>query len=109
MDWDVFWSVLFVMFIVIPVFMVWIFAIADLFTRPDLRGLTKVLWLFGIIFFPLVGTLVYYLTRPAYPMPRYEEPQAVADTLTRLKVLHDSGDLSDADYERQRQRVLMAS
>ena len=109
MDWDVFWSVLFVMFIVIPVFMIWIFAIADLFTRPDLRGLSKVLWLFGIIFFPFLGTILYFLTRPATPMPRHEQPQAVAETLTQLKYLHDAGDISDAEYERQRSRVLLTA
>ena len=70
MDWDVFWSVLFVVFIVIPIFMIWIFAIADLFMRPDIRGFTKVLWLFGIIFFPMLGTILYFLTRPAVPEAR---------------------------------------
>jgi hypothetical protein len=109
MNWDVFWSVLFVMFIVIPLFMIWFFAIADLFMRPDLRGITKVLWLFGIIFFPFIGTVVYYLTRPAVVVARGEQPAYVAETLTRLKVLHDSGDLSDADYDKQRTRLLMAS
>ena len=110
MDWGVFWSVLVVMFIIVPCIMVWIFAMADLFQRPDMHGFSKVMWLFGIIFFPFFGTVIYFLTRPANPMPRgTEEPAVVADALTRLKYLHDAGDLSDADYERQRSKVLMAT
>lgn len=109
MDWDVFWSVLIVMFIVIPMLMIWGFTVVDLFTRPDIRGLTKVLWLFGIIFFPIVGTIAYFLTRPAYPMPRKTDADVVVDTLTRLNVLHDSGQLTDAEYARQRERLLMAT
>jgi hypothetical protein len=109
MDWGVFWSVLVVMFIVIPVMMIWVFAMVDLFQRPDLSGLGKVTWLFGIIFFPFFGTLIYYLTRPHVIVPRGEKPQEVAGTLTQLKYLHDAGDLSDAEYERQRERILAAS
>ena len=109
MNWEVFWSVLVVMFIVIPVVMIWFFAIVDLFQRQDLRGLSKVLWLFGIIFFPFLGTIIYYLTRPAIITPRGEEPAQVAETLTRLKYLHDAGDLSDAEYETQRTRILMVA
>ena len=109
MDWDVFWSVLFVLVIVIPVMMIWLFAMVDLFQRQDLSGLGKVAWLLGIIFFPLFGTLFYYLVRPRVILPRSEAPAEVAGTLAQLKYLHDSGDLSDADYDRQRERILMAS
>jgi Phospholipase_D-nuclease N-terminal len=108
-DWDVFWSVLFVLFIVIPVMMIWVFAMVDLFQRSDLSGLGKVTWMFGIIFFPVVGTLVYYLVRPRVILARYDSPAEVAGTLAQLKYLHDSGDLSDADYDRERSRLLMAS
>jgi hypothetical protein len=109
MDWGVFWSVLFVMFIVIPIMMIWVFAMVDLFQRPDLSGLGKVAWLFGIIFFPLFGTLIYYLVRPRVIVPRSEMPTEVAGTLAQLKYLHDSGDLTDDEYQHQRDRLLMAS
>jgi hypothetical protein len=110
MDWDVFWSVLVVTFIVVPLFMIWGFTIADLFMRPDMHGFTKAVWLFGIIFFPVLGTILYFLTRPAVPMPRGAgQPAYIANTLTSLKALHDSGDLSDAEYERQRLLVLRAA
>lgn len=108
MDWDVFWSVLVVMFIIIPLLMIWGFAIVDLFWRSDLSGFGKVMWLLGILIFPFFGTLFYYITRPAVVVPRGQAPDAVANTLSQLKSLHDSGDLSDSDYEMQRSRLLMA-
>lgn len=109
MDWDVFWSVLVVMFIVMPLLMIWGFTVVDLFTRPDLRGITKVLWLFGIVFFPLIGTIAYFITRPAYPEPRKTSADVAMETLTRLNVMHETGQLTDAEYARQRERLLMAS
>jgi hypothetical protein len=109
MDWDVFWSVLVVMFIFIPLLMIWGFAVVDLFTRPDLGGFSKVLWLFGILFLPVLGTILYFLTRPAYPMPRKSESDIMMDNLTRLNVMHDTGQLTDDEYQRQRERLLMAS
>jgi hypothetical protein len=109
MDWDVFWSVLIVMFIIVPLLMIWGFTIVDLFTRPDLRGISKALWLFAIVFFPILGTIVYFLTRPAYPMPRRTDTEVMADDLSRLNVLHDTGQLTDAEYQRQRDRLLMAT
>ena len=113
MDWDVFWSVLFVMFIVIPIFMIWAFAVVDLFNRRDLRGIAKVAWLFGIILFPIVGTLVYFLVRPAeldMQRPEYEQIQAgyVADKLSELTALRDKGALTPEEFERQRARLLSA-
>jgi hypothetical protein len=77
MNWDVFWSVLFVMFIAIPLMFIWAFAIIDLFRRRDLSGLGKVVWLFFIIFLPLIGTISYYLVRPVVPVDA--TPEMAAD------------------------------
>lgn len=109
MDWGSFWSILFVMFIMVPLILVWFYAVVDLFLRPDLRGISKVLWLFGIIFFPVVGTLVYLITRPAYPLPRHPQPAEVAGTLTELKSMHAAGVLNDQQYEEQRAHLLTAA
>jgi hypothetical protein len=111
MDWDVFWSVLFVMFVMIPLFMIWAFAIVDLFQRQDLRGIWKVVWLLVILIFPILGTLVYYLVRPRV-LPTegtvYAQAQAgyVAEKLTQLTELKDKGALSPEEYEQQRSRLL---
>jgi hypothetical protein len=60
---DVFWAVLVTMFIFIPLVLIWTFALADLFTRRDIRW-GKVWWLLLIVFLPLFGPIIYLLVRP---------------------------------------------
>ncbi len=59
-----FLEVLIILFIFIPLIMLWVFALVDLFGRPDLGGGAKVLWMFFIVFLPLLGVVIYFLTRP---------------------------------------------
>jgi hypothetical protein len=61
--WDVFWAVLITWFIMIPLLMLWVFALADLFRRRDIR-LSKVPWLMFIIVIPVLGSIIYLLVRP---------------------------------------------
>ena len=61
--WDVVWASFIVFFIVIPLMMMWIFALTDLFVRHDIRW-RKVLWLVFIVFIPIFGSLIYLLVRP---------------------------------------------
>ena len=67
MDWAFFWAFNLVLFLVIPLLLIWLFAIVDLFGRHDIGGFAKVLWLLAILFLPILGTLVYYLARPVAP------------------------------------------
>ena len=60
-------ELLIILFIFIPLIMIWVFALVDLFARPDLGGLAKVLWMFLIIFLPWLGVLIYFITRPTLP------------------------------------------
>jgi hypothetical protein len=100
-------------FVAIPLFMIWAFAIVDLFGRHDLGGFAKVLWLLFIIFLPLIGTICYYLFRPTVLVAPSDMGAAragyVADTLTQLKALRDSGDISQAEYEKQRSQLLAST
>jgi hypothetical protein len=84
MNWDAFWSVLVVVPIIVPLFIIWGFAVTDLFARSDLGGLAKVLWLFAIIFFPIVGTLVYYI--PAAAQMLYERDRRTAGGFYAVRV-----------------------
>ena len=62
--WDIVWATFIVFFIVMPLIMLWAFALVDLFMRRDLAGWAKVLWLILIVFLPLFGPLIYLLVRP---------------------------------------------
>jgi hypothetical protein len=60
----IFWSMLMFMAVVIIIFTV-IYAFIDNFRRRDHSGWAKALWALIIIIFPLLGTLVYLIARPA--------------------------------------------
>jgi uncharacterized membrane protein len=59
-----FWDIFFLVFIFLPLLLVWGFAIGDVFVRRDLSGWEKALWLVAIVILPLIGTLIYLITRP---------------------------------------------
>jgi hypothetical protein len=63
--WDVFW----LLFIFVPLTIIWILILMDLLQRPDLFGWQKALWALGIIFFPWIGVLIYMVARPQNPTP----------------------------------------
>ena len=62
--WDVIWASFIIFFVIIPLIMLWVFALVDLFGRSDLHAWSKVLWLVFIIFIPIFGPLIYLLVRP---------------------------------------------
>jgi len=60
----VFWSMLIFAGLVMAVFFVlWCFI--DNFRRKDHHGLAKAGWTVVILFFPIFGSLIYILARPA--------------------------------------------
>ncbi len=76
--WDVVWASFIVFFVVIPLIMLWVFALVDLFVRRDIR-LQKVLWLIFIVFVPVFGALIYLLVRPQEAdIAPYQEPASGA-------------------------------
>lgn len=58
---QVFW----LLFIFVPLTILWILVMLDVMRRPDLLGWHKALWLLAIIFFPWIGALCYLITRPS--------------------------------------------
>ncbi len=64
-DW--FFGTLILLFVFIPLVIVWVFTLLDLAIRNDLRGWQIAMWLLVIILFPLIGVLIYFLVRPDSP------------------------------------------
>jgi hypothetical protein len=58
-----FWDVFFLLLIWIPLITLWIFALADVFRRDDLRGIAKAAWVACIIFLPYFGSFLYLMAR----------------------------------------------
>lgn len=63
--WDVVWASFIILFIFVPLILLWVFALADLFRRTAMSAIARVLWLLAIVFFPIFGPLIYLLVRPA--------------------------------------------
>jgi hypothetical protein len=61
--WNVIGAAFLIMFVFVPLILLWTFALVDLFVRRDIRW-RKVLWLIFIVFLPIFGPLIYLLVRP---------------------------------------------
>lgn len=57
MDW--FWHVLWICAVVIPVTVIWIAVLIELFRRRDISAGARVAWLLFILVFPLIGAVIY--------------------------------------------------
>lgn len=98
--------------------------ISDIFRSQDISGWGKAGWLAVVIFCPLVGVLFYAAfrgegmgARGAEEAGRREtlyqgfrpsavQPRVVADELAKLAVLRKQGDISEYEYQREKERIL---
>jgi len=115
-----FWETFFLLMIFLPLMIVWVAAVADIFRRHDISGWSKALWVVCVFVFPFVGTLVYLLTQQRDAMS-YErltvrsdgeyrqqvmEPSNGVAQLSTLADLHDRGKLTDDEFAAQKARAL---
>ena len=56
------WFIMF--FSCLPMMIAWVYTAFDIFSRPDIGGLAKFLWLLLILFLPILGMLIYFIARP---------------------------------------------
>lgn len=112
-----FWGWFFLLLIFIPLMMIWIFTLMDIFGRGDLSGWAKALWVLFVLFLPLLGMLVYFVVRPTLPedikaredyMSERETAEAASavDRLHKLSELKDKGDITQEEFERQKAKLL---
>jgi len=110
-------SILYIFFLVI-FFWLLITVFADLFRRK-LNGWAKAAWVIVIILLPFLGILIYLISR-GHSWAEDHEKWAkddmasarkqlgvnVGDELQKLSALHDSGKLSDAEFEQAKARLI---
>ena len=129
-----FWELFFTLIIFIPLIMLWVFALVDLFENDTLSGAAKALWAIAIVLLPLVGMLIYFIVRgsgdaneaaqtppppppqpatkrrPATPAPAPAAAPAgavdVVDHLERLADLRDRGILTEEEFLREKDKLL---
>jgi uncharacterized membrane protein len=66
--------VLLIVFI-IPVVILWGYAIFSLIGRRDLGIGAKLIWLVGILIIPIIGSILYFMVRPS-PQQQNQRAQA---------------------------------
>lgn len=117
----IFWFFLFVAWIWLLIALV-----TDVFRSRDLSGWGKALWTLFIVVLPIVGALVYLIARGAGMTSRMADEFArrehefesrvrdiaadagtsPADELTKLARLRDAGDITAAEFESQKAKLL---
>ncbi len=115
-----FWEFFLILLIFIPMVMLWLFTLGDLAKRADISGLAKGLWAVAVVLLPLIGMLIYFITRPSEPKMQPDpavrmrelmdeaDPPSTIDQLETLARLHESGVLSDDDFASAKKRLLDA-
>lgn len=98
--------------------------IGDIFRSKDLGGAVKAVWLVFVLFFPFLGVFAYVIARgdkmadhaiaaqqarDAYARDYIRQAAGggnVADQLAQLSAMKTAGDITDADYEAAKTKVL---
>jgi ABC-type transport system involved in cytochrome bd biosynthesis fused ATPase/permease subunit len=122
---NVFWTILEI-FLWVIWFWVLITVFIDIFRSHDLSGVSKALWFVFVLFIPLIGVLVYLIVRGGSMHERAaqqvqqqdaearryiqqaaaEAPASTADQLAKLADLRDRHVITDAEFDREKAKVL---
>jgi|GEM_PF-884507 len=99
---------LFLLFILVGMFAIWIWAMIDIITSKFKEDLMQVVWLLVVFFLPFIGVLLYLLLGRNMKRTPLEEqnPSHKYDHLTKLKSLLDEGILTPEEYEAEKEKIL---
>lgn len=112
-----FWEFALLLFVFVPMAVLWFRTIVDIFDRRDLSGPKKGLWLLAVAAVPLVGVLAYVFTRPVTEQDRerldaYQQQTrsagafSVAGEIEKLDELRTKGVITQDEFDRQRTSLL---
>jgi hypothetical protein len=127
-DYPLLASILMVLFFFLWIAWLWLLfkVIMDIFRSDDMGGWGKALWTIFVVFMPYLGVFVYVIAR-GHGMGQRDMAEAqareaqfkayvqqtagsggggVADELSRLSDLKDSGVLTDAEFQAQKAKLL---
>jgi hypothetical protein len=102
--------------------LLWIFIVVwilmDIFRSRDISGWGKAGWIVLVIFLPLIGVLAYEVVhgdhfsgrsdvyRSDVPAQGRHRGSGSTSDLVQLADLHDRGVISDAEFERGKEKIL---
>jgi Phospholipase_D-nuclease N-terminal len=101
MPW--FWQAVLLMMFVVPFIFLFGYAAWDVFRRHDTSVGHKLLWLVLLWVLPILGPLLYIAIRPPgtteSQAKRASNEKSATQQLLELAALHDSGKLTDQEYQ----------
>lgn len=100
---------LFLFFIVAGLFILWIWALVDIIKSKFQEDLMQIIWLLVVFFLPFLGVLLYLLIGRSMKQPLQvgeKDPTQKYNHLEKLKVLLDSGVISEAEFESEKEKIL---
>jgi|SRR5271154_924526 len=118
-----FWTILMI-FLWVIWFWILITVFIDIFRSRDLSGWAKTLWFVFVLFFPLIGVLIYLIVRGgsmherAVRQAQVQEEQfrgyvqeaagsqSPADQLAKLADLRDRGVITAEEFDREKAKIL---
>jgi Phospholipase_D-nuclease N-terminal len=59
--------------VLLPVLLLWLYALVDVIRRVDLSSAAKTLWVVAILVLPYLGALIYLAIRAPWKQRPYEE------------------------------------
>ena len=98
---------------VVPVILLFGYALLDVVRRPGMGVAARALWLIGFCVLPIIGPLVYLVINP--PGSREMEARLAGDEATRtselmsLASLHDQGKLTDEEFQQAKQQSIYSA
>lgn len=66
-------TVFFAALLLVPVLLLWVYALVDIIRRDDLSSAAKTLWVVAILALPYLGALIYLAIRAPWKQRPYEE------------------------------------
>jgi len=115
LDWI--WAMVVFFFWLMALF-IFISCFMDIFRRNDIHGGMKAVWIFVLFILPVLGCLVYLVTRPkataqdVQMMARADAASkavagvSTADELAKLAQLRDAGAITIPEYESLKAKLL---
>jgi hypothetical protein len=123
--WDVVWFIL-ITYALVALLMVMFSIISDLFRDKEMSGFVKAVWIFALVFVPIVTSLVYLVVRgqgmaersarsaeamkqaqDAYIKEVAGKAGSPADQIAQARAMLDAGVISEPEYERLKEKALV--
>lgn len=92
----------------VAIFALWIWALVDIIRSTFSDIAIKVVWFLLVFFLPLIGFILYVIIGKSTKVSDNAlQTNQKYDDLQRLKSLHQSGALTDEEYESEKQKILL--